>query len=152
MRGVIKIRNTRVKKAKKKNWIVVLTAQLLTIGYLFTVAAAFLTSDTEAYYNVNVLVTDTINAGTWEEIPDNSTLKLPNENIDQKSENSSVQTIEQQTLSVPTQENLDQTNKTQIEETVLEQPSETNPSNSNLIIEEVESTILQNVKGDLNEN
>lgn len=80
MRGVIKIRKTRLKKFGKKNRKAQIFAQLLGVGYIFTFGIGFLTSDTGAYFNDNTQVTGKLQAGTWENEWDKSSLKFPNEN------------------------------------------------------------------------
>lgn len=76
----MKIRYTRVKKFSKKSYGLIIWVQILTILYTIVVGTAFLTSNTEAYFNDNSQVTGIIQAGFWENEWDKSSLKFPGVN------------------------------------------------------------------------
>jgi YqxM protein len=76
----MKIRYTRVKKFSKKSFGLMILVQILTIFYTIVVGTAFLTSNTEAYFNDNSEVTGIIQAGFWENEWDKSSLKFPSGN------------------------------------------------------------------------
>jgi YqxM protein len=73
---VMKIRYTRVNKFSKKRYGFILSVQILTICYTLVIGTAFLTSNTEAYFNDNSQVTGIIQAGFWEDQWDKSSLKF----------------------------------------------------------------------------
>ncbi|MFP5115017.1 amyloid fiber anchoring/assembly protein TapA [Bacillaceae bacterium C204] len=73
---MIKIRKSRLKKYGKKNRKVLIVAQLLGIGYIFTFGIGFLTTNTGAYFNDETKTTVTFQAGTWETEWDKSSLKF----------------------------------------------------------------------------
>ena len=77
MRGVIKIRYSRLRKFDRKNKMIVFALKVLALWYLSILSIGYLTTDTGAYFNDNTTVTGIIQAGTWEDQWDKSSLKFP---------------------------------------------------------------------------
>ncbi|WML40253.1 amyloid fiber anchoring/assembly protein TapA [Neobacillus sp. OS1-2] len=73
---MIQIRNSRLKKFGQKNKRAVFFLKILAIWYFSILSIGYLTTDTGAYFSDNAAVTGKIQAGTWEDQWDKSSLKF----------------------------------------------------------------------------
>lgn len=63
---VAKIRNPRMKRFRKKRWVLETTIKLIGVWYICVFIVSFLTSNTSAFFNDSEEVTGIIQAGIWE--------------------------------------------------------------------------------------